>query len=229
MIGCPIKDRAWVLPDWFAALDPQITELREHYHVKVHLVFAYTKSSDDTLAILEAHWPSAILVDSGTGRSLTNIKGHVWGADDTYQYMAILRNTLLAQARATRVDYFFSLDSDIIIPENALTGLLSYAETHRGVIAPALNMAPRGLAWNTMQWKEPAHPGVAERREGAEQAGKADVVMAAMLLDRTAITQVLWQSHKQGEDVGFCLNAEEHNVDRWWVPEIKCEHRMFQY
>jgi hypothetical protein len=229
VIGCPIKDRAWVLPEWFAALEAQDVEHK--------IIVLYTPSDDDTIQILNDHgaitFPDTIAFDGYTppGRPVHEIDGHVWGNLERYTYMATLRNELMALAYSMEADYFFSLDSDIILPPDGLQRLLSFAQTHPGVIAPAVNMVPKGTVWNTMSWDATLRGSAMRYAEdfGSGKAGRRDVVMAAMLLDRGAMEACAWAAHPQGEDVGFSLNAFNSQVPLWWVPEVRCRHRMKRF
>lgn len=217
VIGCPVKDRAWILPDWFAALESQ--------GVDYEALFILSPSGDDTEAVLKEH-EATILWDERPGRQLTEIDLHAWGASDQYEYMASMRNRLAAEAKARGADYFFSLDSDIILPPGGLSKLLRFAQGKEGVFAPMVNMTTNGRAYNVMQW-DVTH-GLANRDCVHPPTGRADVVMAAMLLDRVGM-QCEWRSHSQGEDVGFSMDAAAKRVPLWWLGELKCEHWMHRY
>jgi hypothetical protein len=217
MVGMPIKERAWCLPEWFAALEAQ--------DIEHEVVAIYSPSADETELVLIEH-NATIIYDESLGRSLSNINAHCWGDLSTYHYMATMRNHLTRLALEREADYFFSLDSDIILPPNTLREMLKYAQGHPGVIAPAVNMTINARALNVMKWSTTR--GHAYRDGGEPPAGKVDVVMAAMLLDRTAM-ECQWRSHPQGEDVGFCADALDKNVALWWLPHIQCQHLMVRY
>lgn len=218
VIGCPIRNRAWVLPEWLEAIRRQ--------NIKVDIVCMLSPSEDETEKILRDN-DVLVLNDRRPGRDQREIIAHGWGDLDTYAYMASLRNKLIKYAQYVDADYFFSLDSDILLPFEALERLLEYAKTHPGVVAPAVNMVFNGTQWNTMNWVR-SQPGRALRENRSPQTGRADVIMAAMLLDRSAM-QCAWAAHEQGEDIGFCLDAEAKDVDRWWVREVWCEHLMYRF
>lgn len=215
VIGCPIKDRAWCLPQWWQAIEDQDVE-----HEKVCI---YSESADETLQLLKDN-DVTVLVDDRPGRRRNEIDGHMW-VQQRYEYMSSMRNRLIEYCLEHEADYFFSLDSDVILPPKGLQQMLRFAETHEGVIAPAVNMTTGQIAWNVMAWKDREHPGVANRNAGEQQTGPADVVMAAMMLDRRGM-ECRWQSHTQGEDVGFCVDATAKDVPRWWLAEIHCTHLM---
>jgi hypothetical protein len=220
VIGCPIKDRAWCLPAWFHALESQCIEHET--------IFVYTDSADNTLEILTTHQPFALLRDDRDGRPVNEIDGHAWGAVKWYEYLSDLRNQLVTTALNMNADYFFSLDSDILLPPGGLQKMLDYAQTHQGVISPAVNMSEHDTAWNTMSWIDPYHPAMATRPVKYPKGGQVDIVMAAMLLDRKGL-EAEWVSHTQGEDVGFSLDARRKEIPLWWMSNLHCQHVMRHY
>ena len=192
--------------------------------VSVEVFCLLTPSSDNTEQLLRESGVT-VVIDDEPGRTIQEIDGHFWGNAHTYEYMSRLRNRLLDLVAQTEAPYFFSLDSDMVLPKGALVQLLDYAADHPGVVSPAANMTTGEVCWNTMSWVDPRHPGMANRPVKYPSGGKADVVMGAMLLDRTAMA-CQWESWPQGEDIGFCIRAEELAIDRWWVPEVKIRHLM---
>lgn len=217
VIGAPCKDRAWILPEWLYAIESQ--------GVEADIICLVSASEDGTEEILDKAEGLTVLFDDRPGRNTTEIDGHAWGDLNTYAYMSSLRNRLVDEAIAYQADYFFSLDTDIILPPGALLQLLDFAEKHPGVVAPAVNMTTGTTAWNTMDWVDRETPGMAHRPVVDPQGGRVDVIMAAMLLDRSGM-ECVWGAHGQGEDVGYCLDAARRQVPLWWLPSVKCEHRM---
>jgi hypothetical protein len=198
----------------------------EQQDVTFEVVALYTASEDDTEQILKDHGVE-IHYDESPGRPRHKIDGHNWGTLDQFEYMATLRNRLVDICIEKDADYFFSLDSDIILPLNALESLLAFSQSHPGVVSPAVNMTINQTAWNMMRWN--GLIGVADRtgRAAIGETGQADVIMAAMLLDRLGMT-ARWRPNPNGEDMGFCHDCEEKGVPRWWVREIVCDHLMFR-
>lgn len=219
VVGAPIKDRAWVIPEWHQAIVNQ--------SIDVEIIALVSVSEDKTVELLDDRGVE-VAYDFEDGRSTGEIDGHVWGAGNTYEYMASLRNKLTQWAIEKDADFFFSLDSDIILPPDGLRVLLEYAQTRVGVLSPAVNMTIGQTVWNTMDWVDRNRPSLANRISQNLYSYQADVVMAAMMLDRSAM-ECKWQSHQQGEDVGFCLDAEARRIPRWWIPEVQCDHLMRKY
>lgn len=216
-VGCPVMERAWCLPRWFESIERQ--------GVEVDITCLYTASSDDTLAILNDHGVN-VIHDEKQGRPIYENEMHTWGNPITYDYMANIRNALLDAVKATGADYFFSLDSDIVLPDGALERLLEVSQDHPGTISPAVNMlrAGTGFAWNVMSWVAPGVHAAAHRPPNP-QPGDTDILMAAMLLDKTGM-EARWQFHHQGEDLGYCADAANKGIKLWWVSDLICEHLM---
>lgn len=219
IVGMPVMSRAWCLPQWFERLDEQ--------GVEYQVVAVLSPSNDNTEEILIEHGAD-IFYDDRPGRVEHENLGHVWGQMDTYHYMAGLRNGLLETVSTIPdLDYFFSLDSDIMLPKGGLRILLDHLERYKGVISPAVNMAQGTTVWNCMDW-DPHLPDNAVRRILPPKKGRKDVIMAAMLMDKEGMT-CRWRAHPAGEDVGFCLDARDKEVPLWWLPDVKCNHLMRRY
>ena len=224
LIACPIKDRSWAVPYWWSAIRDNLD-----IDVKAEVLCLASPSEDGTEEALLC-LGIEVIQDLEEGRPVWEIEHHTWGSLPKFEYMSRLRNQLVEIALEREVDYFFSLDSDIILPEHGLARLLDYAATHPGVVAPSVNMVPNGVAWNIMNWSNP-HMALAANRDKLaphllrQEAGRADVVMAAMLLDRSALA-CRWAMHMAGEDIGFCLDAESKGIPRWWYPDVRCQHLM---
>lgn len=215
IVGAPVKDRAWVLPEWHQGLSgyPAVCLL--------------SRSEDDSRSVLE-DLGVEVVEDPEEGRPVHEIEGHVWNLGiAAFEYMARLRNRLLDLMIERGAEYFFSVDTDIVLPPNAIPDLLSIMEqTGADVISPAVCLCSDPVEWNTMNWG--GYEGAAWRDYIPQRTGTVDVIMAAMLLNRRAIESCRWAPHVQGEDVGFCALAEQLGISRWWVPEIACEHMMFR-
>ena len=217
LVACPIKDRAWAIPHWYQGLDENADA------ANIHMLALLSPSEDNTEQVLK-EYNIEVVYDDEPGRPVHEINDHQWGLISKFEYMARLRNRLVDIALEGDYDYFFSLDSDIVLPKYGLMKLLHYMKTHPGVCSPSVNMVQSGVAWNVMNW---TNPGVAfaANRTRIPQEGRADIIMAAMLLDKKGL-ECRWAAHMAGEDVGFCLDAESQGIPRWWYPEVRCQHLM---
>ena len=223
VIGCPVKDRAWVIHDWLQGIYDQEVD------ADIEILCAVSPSSDGTEQyLLEGGAKLLRMPEHAYRRSKKDIDGHVWNME-MYEFMASMRNGLKNRAFSEfECDYFFSLDSDIILPKGGLATLLAFAKDHPGVVSPGVNMTSRGVAWNVMSWVDQGRPSMAHRPIGEPPQGEADVIMAAMLIPREN-KSVRWETHRQGEDVGYCIDAVRSRTKLWWVPMVRCKHLMYQY
>ena len=194
--------------------------------IDLEVICLVSPSEDGTEALL-GELGVEVIIDDAPGRHLAEIDGHLWGNPDRYLYMTRLRNRLLKVVLERDPDYFLSLDSDIILPLGALGQLIAYAKaTGAHIVSPALNMAIGAQAWNTMNWKSGSHLFTAARDYVPVGRSSVDVVMAAILMDRSALRVCHWRAHEQGEDVGFSVVAQENGILRWWLPDVICQHLM---
>lgn len=213
IVGCPVASRAWCLQRWLDSIHNQTVPVEIHCLV--------SESNDGTETILAKNDVS-LIYDVTPPRNKIDIDKHYWGDLGTYAYMATIRNRLVTHIQQQNADYFFSLDSDILVPPTCLEQLLEGIDKWGGIAAPFVSMSAQQIVPNAMHW---VHPGVARRVEQWDRTTYVDVVMAAMLLDSQAM-ECRWAPHPQGEDLGFCLDAAEKHIPIWWNPTIKCTHLM---
>ncbi len=230
-IGCPVAERAWILPKWIAAVKSQT--------VSTDIVCVYSHSHDGTLKLLEE--AGAHIIESNfPTRDQARIYDHLWDQQrGEYRMMSILRNELVEWAQEGGYDFFFSLDSDIILPhEHALHDLMEdcievQPELASDAVAPLVDMIlpiPNGpktqCAYNFMGWDNEGFTFEHGDRSIKPEAPKhVAAIMAAMLLNRKAM-EVRWHDHRQGEDIGWSLDAWHKGVKLMIDPRIECLHAM---
>jgi hypothetical protein len=233
VFGCPVANRSWALDRWWKAITVQ-TQLT-NYRWKV--VFAYSESEDDTLGKLEQMqgWHDVHIIDTGPSpRPREEMDKHWWPLK-RFEYMAGLRNQLLDYAIAQDAEYFFSVDSDIILPPMAFEILSKEMELYKhhgvGAAAPLVNLGAHlgdgTFAYNymhsldggvTSRFNRPATP-------MPTTPFAVDAIMAAMMIHKKAF-DVRWAYHEQGEDLGWSYNALQRGHRMLVVPEIVCNHIM---
>ena len=231
VFGCPVANRAWILNDWLDAIELQVAGDEEH---RWRPVCVYTPSEDDTEAILrERH---VVLLDGGGwSRPVNETVDHRWPIEH-FEHMARWRNQLLDYCIEVEAEWFFSVDSDIILPPGATKTLLGELQLALkqgfGAIAPLVNMATHldagSVAWNWMDWVDGRGVSAQAYRSGRvmpEHPFRVDVIMAAMLIHRT-VFKVKWHEHEQGEDIGWSYNAAQQGVRLAVDPTVVCNHIM---
>lgn len=214
LIGCPVKDRAWILPTWFHYARSACDEIG----VDPHFVFVYGTSEDNTRDLLQGPHSTIIYNDEVAEGYLP----HVWNDIERYQYMAAIRNQLLDMVRMSEADYFLSLDSDVLIAPGTLTNLFETIEKCDAV-GGKLYMDPRGYFNPSYGNINNVNGGI--HREDAEGVFRVDVIMAMKLMNPKAYN-VDYVAHFQGEDVGWSLNAHYEGVKIKWDGRIASKHVM---
>lgn len=152
-----------------------------------------------------------------------------------YETMARMRNNLLEKAtnKQNEFDYYFSLDSDILLKDiNTINKLIDYAELYKDtVVSPLMYMTPDSEMYpSMMSWKANEPPGTrAERRLDEYPIGQpffVDVVMAAVFMPKEIFTNVRYRSHRQGEDLGFAARLAEQGYRSLAASDIYAPHIM---
>jgi hypothetical protein len=230
VIGCPVYNRGWILDEWWqrSVLDQRGPWDRE-------VVFLYSESGDDTIYKLatfaeQGEVPVTILYDKWARSEEDNV-GHFWGTMPVYEKMADWRNRIKNTARESGADYFFSVDSDILLPPGALHSLWFslWEKRFEGAvaIAPLVNMGGHvdvaGI-WNYMSWTEPPQAN-RSTLPMPYTPFRSDVIMAAMLIDKQAL-DVDWHPHEQGEDLGWSYDLLTKGMRAFVHPGVVAEHRM---
>lgn len=223
IIGAPVHQRAWVLPDWFERLAKQ--ELPWEWE-GVEVVFNYGRSSDSTLEVIEEArewlpWTITVLEDPeddhhGGKRNWDMAR---------YETMARLRNRLLEYVREQRPTYYMSLDTDILLPDGAIRTLIQdfeEDERHFDVVGPTLYMTKRSTSFpNAMRLDSGRR-----YREQYPVTRYVDVVFAAVLMAPSAYEAVDYVAHRRGEDIGWGHNAHAVGLRMGLNPHVVCKHVM---
>ncbi|MDP9699762.1 GT2 family glycosyltransferase [Paenibacillus intestini] len=184
LIGSPVRNRAWVLERHLQSLDQQA----------VHQQFRYilNDSEDQTEHILQEHRIPYSTYDLG------KTYGHLRG-QYAYAHLAKLRNRLLEEFLLTDCDYLFSVDTDIIVPEDSLEQLMN---NDKDICSMLIRNHPQIKAHNALIRGQ--H--VPEFREGLIPV---DLTGAVYLIKREVIEAgVRYANHASGEDAPFCEQAK---------------------
>jgi len=199
-IGCPIYNREWSLPRWFQSLFNQKINLK-----KTDLVFAYTEGNDNTKDIIEKYgskFNSLIILDCNDVKAFGNRDS------ERYYSLVILRNRIFDTLRELQPDYYFSYDSDILLPDETLKALI---KEKKDIIGPWVDLVPPGGIPNCVTLMP--NGGGFRRRKPYDKfypknAGVYEVstVFAVSLISNKVFNSCYYKWHSGGEDYGF---AEE--------------------
>lgn len=232
IIGCPIYKRDWILPYWFSAIQNQSVSLND-----VGFVFVAAEEDKETLDILNMwrrYHPDVEVFDIVIPKGLPHYS-HEEGSrqwnPSKYQNMVILRNLLLEQVRKHSPDYFFSLDSDILIKNRSTIELLiAHIKEGADAVSPLMYMTPVGSRFpSVMTWVD--EPGGKAKREFEYPVGsyfQSDVIMAAKMMSKNVYENINYKIHPQGEDLGWSHNCAEAGYKLYSASYLYAWHVMGQ-
>jgi hypothetical protein len=219
VVGAPIRDRAWILPQWF---EHMMVAVEHELHISdVSVVFVGSMADPSFKCATKmahgygilVHWHEPADDDHGPYQ-------RVW-TRDRYATMAGLRNELLTKVREMEPDIFWSLDTDILVAENTLSSALRHVETFDAV-GTKLYMTPHGR-FAPSYGMLPSGGGL--RRSDGEGVVKVDAIMASKVMTPTAYA-VDYTPHSQGEDIGWSIAARAAGCTLGWDGTVTSKHVM---
>ena len=223
VIGCPVRNRAWVLPEYLQAISA-IDWPDKRY------LFVENNSTDGTRKLLQRFSPGPLssMYDHHPDNPPDHRRG--WCAkDDQHAYLAKVRNYFLYMFHFTNAEYLLSIDSDIIASPDILQKLMPLANQQTIVGAAVSNIPGKPLDGNTAGNFMFLSNGKAHHPMSHKLSGllRVDVVGACYLIPRAVLEAgVRYEAHPQGEDVAFCMNAIAKGFKMIVNLDCKPEHRM---
>lgn len=230
IIGSPIYDRAWILPHFFKAVEQQTIDLSQ-----IGFLFECGPNDEETVNALfdwHAEHPEVICFDVNINHTVAHQEhqdGKRKWRPGRYRQMVKLRNSLLDRVRAYEPDRYFSLDTDIILePKNTIERLYEITKEKADAASPLMFMTPKdSRAPSVMTWVDPGKR--AKRlRYPLGEVFESDVIMAAKMMNRKTYNMINYEYHRQGEDLGWCKQAQEHGLKLFCVSDLYCPHIMSQ-
>lgn len=224
VVGCPVRDRAWILPYYLEHISKLDYDTR-----RLIPCFVVNDSSDRTEEILRkwayensSRYSKVIIEVFNQGqipdRRTQEVRNRI------YHSLANVRNKFLEIACNNGADYVFSIDSDILVPPNALKDLLKH---NKDIIAAQI--------WNDASKR---YPNILIDQNGVirhyfnfpkNQLFRCDVTGAVYLISRKVVVSgVKYGYHHQGEDIAFCKDAKAKGFEIYADSNIYCEHIMNQ-
>lgn len=233
LIAAPIYKRDWILPYWIECIEKQ-----NYPKENIGFLFELGPNDDATHNALwnwQASQPSYKVFDAQIYMKVTHAEhpeGQRHWNRQKYYNMVTLRNNLLERATSLskQFDYYFSLDSDLLLEDkNTLLKLVNYAETGIDVLSPLSYMTPNDSHFPSAMTWEDKPGGRAARHLDRYELGSlfvADIVMAAVFMSKRVFTQVRYQWHRQGEDLGFATQLSDFKIKSHAAWDIYCPHIM---
>lgn len=218
VVGCPVYRRAAQLRRWFEAVRKQkgLWELS--------VVIVGTKGDKEVEEVLqrEKHEHSE---DYEGGLFFIQ---HEWGEEgldhnwtpERVEVVAKKRNVLLNASRQLEPDYFLSLDSDVLMPEDGLLKLIQCAE---GIGSTCGAVSPKVWIWDgavaAMTYEKGKLSCVSRRAKGLLPVdvlpSAACLVTSKLLLDE----EVKYGVALEGKDYGW-TDDERGRIEGWPASEM---------
>jgi len=223
LVGTLIRNRRWVLPEFFAGLKAlDITDC----DVKFYVIVQDKACGIMTPIGVFENWMSDVwdipikgecLPDPGPNIPITRPWSH-----KQYVYLTRLRNLLAERASQTGRD-LLSVDSDVIPAPDVLQRLI---KADKDIVSALVNNHPVTQAFNAM-WLD----GDRFHRDGAGDLHnkgliQCDLTGACYLIKHKVLAAgVRYEADKHGEDAGFCLNVKKAGFECWCDTEARTVHR----
>lgn len=229
-IGCPIYKRDWIFPYWISCIENQNIDFS-----RTAFVFEVSQNDSKTIEMLIKYRnarpdiPEFILDIKEDVPHFDHEEGTRTWSISKYQNMVNLRNSLLSTVRELNPNYFFSLDSDILLTNpNTIQLLIAHLNSGADAVSPLMFMTPIDTMYpSVMNWiNEPG--GQAFRKESYPfgEYFQSDVIMAAKMMSKDVYTNVNYSLHSQGEDLGWCGNAAKLGYRLYSASYIYAAHIM---
>jgi hypothetical protein len=199
-VGAPVRNRAWVLYRYINALKRQ--------NIEMETCFIVNDSVDDTESIMRNNGFKVIVKNFGGDTS------HARGKYSKNN-LAILRNILLEEFLKSDCNFLFSVDTDIIIPDESLIKLINH---NKDIVSMLIKNHPTLKAHNIF---------VNGTHLTDVPAGliPVDMTGAVYLISRRVIEKgVKYSDHELGEDIPFCQMAKEKRFELFCDTRLKPIH-----
>lgn len=226
MIGCPVRNRAWVLPAYLKHLQ----ELQcEGYTVEY--CFIINDCTDETPQILRdfaaQQTRTVKLITADYPRTVKPgfIRGHY-----NFSHLAWLRNILLKELIKSDCAYLFSVDSDILVPAETLQTLL--ADNCDIISALVCNGHQLGnMSLYNILHKSDDGSYIHIRDFPRDRIFPVDCTGAAYLIRRRVIADfgVHYTAQWGAEDIGFCEIARQKGLNIYCDGRVECIHLMDEF
>lgn len=219
LIGCPVYQREWILPYWFANLDVALRVLDIQ---NLNLAWSFVVDPDDqaTLQAIEDQELECVGIVAHPGPHSSE---RTWGERGRIEFMAELRNELLESARYLEPEYFLSIDSDILAHPLLLKNLFESIQQFDAVGGKAyMGMPDTGTAYPSFGVYNPSNVMV---RPDHTAIAQVDVIMAVKLMNRVAYS-VDYAYDEMGEDIAWSRSAKELGLSLGWDGRVASKHVM---
>ena len=216
-IGAPVRDRAWILPRFIDHIKKMDTA-----GIEIKSLFVVNDCIDNSEHLLQQSGFNTLKVDELPSKTESSLRGKY-----SYQHLANLRNILVEEFLKTDCEYFFSIDTDILVPPNGLKKLINNNKDICSMILCNQNGELKKRAHNIMNYdpRRSMYYHIFEWEN--DSIIEVDLTGAVYLIHRKVLENgVRYDNNKQGEDVPFCRDARKKGFKVFCDTSIKPIHVM---
>ena len=232
LIGCPIYKRNWIFPYWISCIENQGIDMS-----KIGFIFEASPDDVATITMLERYRE----VNTVSPVFEINIREDIphfvhdegtrqWTLSK-YENMVSLRNSLLKRAREIKPDYYYSLDSDVLLTNNnTINSLIGHIQSGADAVNSLMFMTPSTTMYpSVMTWSEDIpDKGYRKQEYPLGTYFQSDIIMAAKMMSKDVYNNVDYKIHPQGEDLGWCDNAKKIGYNLYCASYLYTPHIMSQ-
>ena len=233
LISLPVFKRSWILPLWFEFIEKQSIDLSNLGFA--FLVAPYEQDPETHDVLLEwfsrhpSVWAFSIIPEPNVKHEHHEEGQRTIWERSAYTKMALMRNSLLAHGRSLEPDYYFSLDSDILLEDpETIKQLMDLTEPGTAV-SPLMYMWHCGVNFPSVMTWAPRTNFKAYRPLNSYNLGtffKSDVIMAAVMMSKEVYMNTNYSDHPLGEDLGWSVDCYKKGFKLYSASHIYCPHIM---
>lgn len=218
LIGCPVHEREWIMDDWFWRVNAacKVAGLHPGY------IFVMDPTEEPLYTMIQNQAKlMSTQLHIGVVQEQPRDDKRDWN-ERRYDRMVELRNILLEGVRANNPPLFLSLDSDILLHEEAIKSMVDNLEDF-DAIGGKTYMTHTGTTCLSYGIMKPNTRMM--RRADAIGSFKVDVIMAIKLMTPAAYN-IDYRFDSQGEDIGFSRACQEAGLKLKWDGTYANKHVM---
>ena len=229
VIGCPLRNRQWILHEYLDAIYNLDYPKKE-----IVLCFLINDSIDGSFNIISTFFNRnrdkyADIVFSNLEYGADSCDRELGRTLEKFEHFALIRNKWVDLFKdVKKVSHVFSVDSDVIVSKDALKKLLS---NNKDICSLLVNNSTKERGYgkditNLFKYNEQYSQYENVRIYSKSDIFEVDVTGAAYLIKRKVLDDVEYKAHVLGEDFGFCLCAKELGYKVWCDTTLKAKHYM---
>jgi len=218
IVGCPVANRSWILPTWKKYVDAAIPE-----SWNLHYIFAVPMWDEETLELLGSWENTQIIPTEEPQRK--DVRD--WANTDSFTRMADLRNHILKFVRQHHPDFYLSLDSDILLRQQAFDDMYeTLTQQNCNAVSSITYLDPTDASvTNAANWRNPS-TFQQFKRIAPGTVVPAGILMAINMMDNLAYN-VNYDYHYYGEDFGWSKNAANAGLKMYIDGRTSSKHVMY--